>query len=104
MTEEEIIERVTRYKELVKPLTSSVFSKIKVEDLKFGNHLTKPECDMVAYLVLDDGTKKYPDILFGGFENDHWIKCVVRNSLVVDEIVTEQDNMVGYFFVHAIEE
>lgn len=57
MTEEEIIERVTRYKELLEPLTSSDFSKIKVEDLKFGNHLTKPECNMVAYLVLDDGTK-----------------------------------------------
>lgn len=60
---------------------------------------------MAAYLILDDGTKNYPDIRFGGFKDDHWIKCVVRNSSEVgEEIVTEQDNMVGYFFVHTIEE
>lgn len=104
MTNEEIVERVTKYKELVEPLTSTDFRQTKIEDLKFGNHLTKPECDMVAYLILDDGTKNYPDIRFGGFKDNHWIKCVVRDSLVVDEIVTEQDNMVGYLFVHTIEE
>lgn len=103
MTEEEIIERVTRYKELFSDWDTSVLKHRNIrEDIKFGNHLTNPGCNMVVHLILDDGKTKYPTILSGDFVNDHWTKSVVKNSLLVDEPVTEADCMVGYFIGHVV--